>query len=128
MSAANILVVDDDENNRLLLLEVLKFGGYEVRAAASSAEAFAALALFRPQAAIVDLRLAGEDGLALIAKLRSRPDLKNLAIVLYTATSETAALRDFMTAMRISHAILKPAEPQAILETVAAALAPAETL
>jgi CheY-like chemotaxis protein len=124
MTTGNVLVVDDEENNRLLLHEVLTYGGYEVRAAASCAEALAALSQFRPQAAIIDLSLEGEDGLTLIAKLRSRPELKNLAIVLYTATSETAALRDFMTAMRISHAILKPAEPQAILETLAAALAP----
>lgn len=68
-----VLVVDDHPAIREGLAFLLAPEGIVVCAEAEqSAEAFAALRRRRPDLAIVDLSLDGEDGLALIADLRQR--------------------------------------------------------
>ena len=119
MTERRVLVVDDDENNRLLLRTVLESAGYAIAEAADSARALAAVNAFRPHVAVVDLHLGAENGTGLVTRLRADKSLHDLKIVLYTASELSAALRDFMTAMRVDGRIAKPAEPADILAAVA---------
>ena len=119
MNERRVLVVDDDENNRLLLRTVLESGGYVLSEAGDPARALAIANTFRPQLAIVDLRLGAQSGTDLVARLRADESMRDLKIVLYTATALSPAIRDFMTAMRVGGSIAKPAEPAEILEAVA---------
>ena len=63
------LVVDDDDVLRRQLVRALESRGYEVRGAASFAEAVALAEVDPPEHAVVDLRLAERSGLELVKKL-----------------------------------------------------------
>ncbi|MFH1144405.1 MAG: sigma-54 dependent transcriptional regulator [Candidatus Eisenbacteria bacterium] len=87
---ARILVVDDEALMRSFLDAALKRQGHAVRVAATGEEALEALGDFRPDLALLDIRLGGMDGLDLL--LRLREVAPECAIVMMTAhgTVETA--------------------------------------
>ena len=90
------LVVDDDPLSREFLVEALGTFGYVVRECASAEEAFAELKRGEPALVLTDLRLPGEDGLAVLR--RSKELHPDVAVVVLTAfgSVETAvdAMRD----------------------------------
>jgi DNA-binding NtrC family response regulator len=63
------LVIDDDRGTRELLLELVRAEGYSVRAAATLAEARAALAVEPPSVILADLVLPDGSGIAFIQEL-----------------------------------------------------------
>lgn len=66
MTTAHVLVVDDEPDIRELVQEILEDEGYEVTTAASADEARAALAERRPDLALLDIWMPGEDGISLL--------------------------------------------------------------
>src|SRR5258708_14658862 len=71
--ARRVLVVEDHPDTRALLAALLRLWGHGVHAAADAPAALAAAAAFRPDAAVLDLGLAGLDGLELARRLRAQP-------------------------------------------------------
>jgi CheY-like chemotaxis protein/signal transduction histidine kinase len=67
----DVLVVDDDADTRELLLEVLEGCGAHARGVASAEEALAAVARERPDVLLSDIGMPGDDGYALIRRLRT---------------------------------------------------------
>ena len=65
-----ILVVDDEPGIRDALKQLLEYEGYEVSLAASGHEALDAYALVRPHLVLLDVKMAGMDGLTALTKLR----------------------------------------------------------
>jgi len=65
------LIADDDDLFRGRLGRALEARGWEVFLAANTAQALAAAQEHAPDLAIVDLRLAGENGLDIVRKLRA---------------------------------------------------------
>lgn len=84
MGTQRILVVDDSAVNQRLFRALLADTGYHVECASDSAQAMAAVGHFAPDLVIVDVRLAGADGLDLARELRSAPG-KRMAIVAVTS-------------------------------------------
>jgi two-component system, OmpR family, response regulator len=75
MAAPRILVVEDDPALRDSLAVALRAEDYEVETAADGTAGLACLDAFRPDLAVLDVRLpAGPDGLALARELRARGD------------------------------------------------------
>jgi two-component system, OmpR family, response regulator len=75
MAAPRILVVEDDPALRDSLAVALRAEDYEVETAADGTAGLASLDAFRPDLAVLDVRLpAGPDGLALARELRARGD------------------------------------------------------
>jgi two-component system, OmpR family, response regulator len=75
MAAPRILVVEDDPALRDSLAVALRGEDYEVETAADGTTGLACLDAFRPDLAVLDVRLpAGPDGLALARELRARGD------------------------------------------------------
>jgi two-component system phosphate regulon response regulator PhoB len=72
---ARLLVVDDDEGVLNFLRRVLTSEGFEVTLASSVADARAAIETERPSLVLLDLGLADDDGLELLAELRSGTDV-----------------------------------------------------
>lgn len=68
---AKILVVDDDTRNRKLAVMVLARAGYEVLDAASGAEGVELALLHRPGLVLMDVQMAGMDGVAALRRLRA---------------------------------------------------------
>ena len=66
-----VLVVDDDLATQEALYEVLSEMGAEVKIAHSASEAMTAVTEFHPQLLLCDIAMPGEDGYALIRRLRA---------------------------------------------------------
>ena len=69
---ARIIVVDDDAQVRTLLRNLLETDGYLVSEAANGKEMRSLLEMQSPSLITLDLRLAGEDGLALAQEVRAQ--------------------------------------------------------
>jgi len=115
-----ILVVDDEANLRRMLQALLEDAGHEVRAAASGAEALAAVPAFSPEAVLLDLVLGdGPDGLAVLEQLKAGdPDLVVIMM------SGKATLADAVRATRLGafQFLEKPLSPESVLTTTRAGL------
>lgn len=86
MSAGHrILVVDDDADILRLLEGVLSRNGMATKTARNTAEADKALEHFPADLIVLDLMMAGEDGLSFCRRLRLR---SNVPIIMLTALAE----------------------------------------
>jgi CheY-like chemotaxis protein len=81
-----ILVVEDDDKSRRLLVDILGWHGYEVRAAASGEEGLALARAECPDAALLDIQLPGIDGFDVLAGLRSAPFHARIPAIAVTAS------------------------------------------
>ncbi len=80
-----MLVVDDQSTVRLAVTAALQREGFRVVAVADGPAALASLERDRPAIAILDIGLAGMDGLALLREIRRAGDLP---VILLTARDE----------------------------------------
>jgi CheY-like chemotaxis protein len=71
LDGLQVLVVDDEADARELLSTVLKECGAEVKAVASAGEAIAAIEQLQPDVLLSDIGMPGEDGYALIRRVRA---------------------------------------------------------
>jgi two-component system response regulator GlrR len=78
----HVLLIDDEPNIRELLGIALKGKGYRVTAASSADEAQMTVKKDPPDLIISDLQLEDEDGLAIIAQLKTT--LPNVPVILLT--------------------------------------------
>ncbi|HEU4533638.1 MAG TPA: response regulator [Polyangiaceae bacterium] len=74
LEGARVLVVDDEPDGRDFVATALAQCGAEVAAAADAAEALARVAAARFDAIVSDIGLPGEDGYALLRRVRALPD------------------------------------------------------
>jgi DNA-binding NtrC family response regulator len=84
---AIILVVDDDPAMRDAIGEALTDMGHEPRLAESGATALAALDRDSIDAALIDLRMPGMDGLELLARIREKSRAPPVAVLTAHATA-----------------------------------------
>lgn len=82
---ATILVVDDVDDSRVVLCKLMEASGYRVAAAADGAEAVEVARRARPDLILLDLNLPVMDGLGVVERLRSIPELKHVPIIAMTA-------------------------------------------
>ena len=89
---ARVWVVDDDHAVRFVLATALRQAGYAVDGFEGAAEALAALReRGAPDLLFTDVRMPGDDGLALLEKLKARaPGLPVVVMSAYTDVASTA--------------------------------------
>lgn len=110
-----LLVVEDDPTAAMLLARSLRRYGYDVETAASVQEALDRAALSRPAAAIVDLRLGRESGLALVPQLVQRqPGIRILILTGY------ASIATAVQAIKLGATdyLAKPVQPMEIVKAL----------
>ncbi|WP_239124311.1 response regulator transcription factor [Rhizocola hellebori] len=78
-----LLVVDDEPTIVSLLSASLRFVGFEVRTAASGAEALKVAADFKPELLVLDVMLPDYDGFEVVRRLRA--DGRHLPVLFLTA-------------------------------------------
>jgi CheY-like chemotaxis protein len=88
-----VLVVDDDESLRLLYTSELADEGYDIDAVSSGREALEYLDGSKPDVVILDIKMEGMDGLAVLDEIMKRD--KTIPVVLNTAYSNFKS--DFTT-------------------------------
>jgi signal transduction histidine kinase len=120
LAGIRVLVVDDDPDARDLVTAVLGQSGAEVVTAASTQEALDALARARPHVLVSDLSMPGDDGYALLERVRAL-GLDRGRHVAAVALTAFARAEDRARALAAGYAvhIPKPVEPAALVEVVA---------
>jgi len=115
----HVLVVEDNDDARGLMQMILEEAGAEVTAVASAEEALAALERARPDVLVSDIGLPGEDGYALIRKVRmsGAEHGGNIPAVAVTAWA-SAADRDRATSAGYQEHIAKPFDTATLIETI----------
>jgi signal transduction histidine kinase len=99
LEGVRVLVVDDEGDARDLVATVLRRAGADVLTAVSVAEALAVCERDRPDVLLSDLEMPGEDGYALIRKLRASPDprlaaMPAAALTAYAGFEDAKRARD----------------------------------
>ncbi len=115
-----VLVVDDDEDTRHALRAVLARAGAEVRLADSAAAAMDALHGWRPDALVSDLGLPGEDGFALLRRIRALPAADGGEVPAVALTGYARA-EDRIRGIEagFQRHVVKPVDPVELVDVVA---------
>jgi PAS domain S-box-containing protein len=120
LDGVRVLVVEDDRECRELVQTILESAGARITAVSSAREAIDTLMTSRADVLVSDIGMPGEDGFALIGKIRSLEGavakIPALALTGY-AQSETS---NALIPGRFQRVALKPIEPQQLVAIVAA--------
>ncbi len=119
---ATILVVDDRPVNREFFATLLGYKGHRVLEAGDGAEALELVRADRPHLVISDILMPTMDGYEFVRRLRAEPDTADIPVVFSTAHYLDREARSLAEACGVMYTITKPAEPEAVLRTVDAAL------
>ena len=118
LGGLHVLVVDDDPGSNAVVSAVLASRGVEVRTAGSTPEALEIAGRWPPDVLVSDIAMPGEDGYALLEKLRAREgDLGHIpAIALTACAGNTDRLR--LLAAGFEAHIAKPFDPAELAAAV----------
>lgn len=125
---SSILVLDDRRADRELLTTLLGHAGYDVREASTGEEALRLADADRPDLIITDILMPSMNGFEFVRRLRSDPHINAIPVVFCTANYLEGEVRKLATAVGVSHFILKPSDPEAIVSTVGDVLGSTRTL
>ncbi len=115
LTGMRILVVDDEPDTREFLVFALEEHGAQATAVGSAEAAMKAIASFQPDLLLSDIGMPGEDGYALIRRMRSH-DIQIPAIAL-TAYARNEDRLSALEAGFQSH-LAKPIEPGKLIDTL----------
>jgi len=125
LTLIHLLLVDDDRLVLSTLSMGLQHAGYRVSTAESSEEAEVLLAGgLRPDLAIVDIRMGGQDGLYLARRLR---ELDHIPFMMFSAYSEQHMIGQASELGALGY-LVKPLDTSQLLPAIEAALARANEL
>ena len=88
--SASILVVEDEEPIQILLSYNLEAEGYRVRHTAEGEEVQRLIGEERPDLILLDWMLPGISGIEVCRVLRTKPETRDIPIIMLTARSEEA--------------------------------------
>ncbi|HEU6455990.1 MAG TPA: EAL domain-containing protein [Roseateles sp.] len=123
-----ILIAEDDENSRLLLESILISLGHTVLSAADGKQAWQLALDEKPDFVITDILMPGMDGFELCRRIRRIESLKQVPIIVYSATYVDRRDEEMALAAGANRFIVKPIEPTEMIrqiEALAAARPPA---
>jgi diguanylate cyclase (GGDEF)-like protein len=119
---AKILVADDNAFNRMGLVSLLEQAGHDVIEACDGQEAFARARAESPDLLISDVLMPVVDGYQLARQLRADPLTAHMRLMFYTAYFGRKDAKDLAEAYGVRQVLIKPSEPDMILEAVTEAL------
>jgi PAS domain S-box-containing protein len=119
LRGVRILLVEDDADGRDLIATVLERAGAKVIAVGSVAEAIENFSRAQPSLLVSDIEMPGEDGYALLERLRSLgPDARRIPAVALTAYAGHENVARALNAGFRLH-IAKPVDPDTLVTSVA---------
>ena len=119
---ATILTVDDRPINRQFLVTLLGYGKHRVIEAQDGAEGLRLLYGEHPDLVILDVKMPLVDGFEFLGHLRDDISVADTPVILYTGLQLDEARRSELMSQGVTAFIMKPAEPQVILDAVNKAL------
>ena len=121
--ARRVLVVDDDPDARLLVGTMLEaYCNASVTLVASVDEAIASAGRVLPDLVVTDALMPRQDGFDLLRRLRQVPRAGHVPVIGATASPELE-LHERLRAAGAIAILAKPPTPEALVETIGAALA-----
>lgn len=84
----HVMVIEDEIDISRLVKDYLEKEGYRVTLLADGAQGMAEVLKVKPDLLLLDLMLPGMDGLEICKKVRSRPEVSHLPILMLTAKGE----------------------------------------
>jgi len=122
-----ILIVDDNDNNRYMLEILLKSQEYDVISAENGEEALAKARLNPPDMIVTDILMPVMDGYTLCRQWKSDEAFKHIPLVFYTAEYTGLKNEEFASSLGADRFIVKPQEPNILLEMLKEVLAKKHT-
>jgi PAS domain S-box-containing protein len=117
-----VLAVDDDESTQELVATMLLMYGVSVRTAGRAADAIEILAAWRPDVLLTDIAMPGEDGYALMRRVRAMPPpTGTIPAVALTAYTDPQSVQNAFAAGFDAH-LGKPLEPHILADALAKVL------
>jgi len=120
LSDIHVLIVEDDDDGREMLRAILEAQGARVSAASEAASAFELLQTNKPDVLVSDIGLPGEDGYALLERMRALSTdqggmIPAIALTAYTSVADrTRAL-----AAGFQLHLSKPCDPETLSQAIA---------
>ncbi|WP_306397953.1 two-component system response regulator [Telluria beijingensis] len=119
---ATILIVDDRPSNRSYLSALLGYTDHRMLEAEDGAQALAITRAERPDLIITDILMPTMDGYEFVQQLRADPALRATRVIFFSAVYSERETLAMAARCGVTTVLGKPAEPQRILEAVAAEL------
>lgn len=116
-----VLIVDDSVSMRQMVSFTLRQGGFDVIEAEHGRDALDKLASATVDLIITDLNMPVMDGITLIQNVRKQPMMKSKPILMLT-TEGLAAKKEQGKAAGATGWIVKPFDPEKLLQTLAKVL------
>jgi CheY-like chemotaxis protein len=114
---ARIMLIDDSSTNNMLFRDIFEETGYEVWVEENPLQALDRLQEELPDLVVLDLMLPGINGLQLLQQIKSRKDLCELPVLLYTAY-DSEKMHQQALSLGASGYLIKPVSSERILEEV----------
>ncbi len=119
---ASILIVDDRPVSRQMLTTLLGYYNHHLIEASDGVEALGLARNDQPDLIIADVLMPTMDGFELVRQLRLDPATALIPVIFYTASYLEKEARQLAESCGVSHILLKPSDPEVILEIVNIAL------
>ena len=119
LGGLQLLAVDDESDARELIAMVLEHAGAKVTSAASASEAVRCLEELPFDALVSDIGMPGEDGYALMRRIRGAPSeaTRGIPAIALTAYARIEDRRKALAAGFQAH-VAKPIEPRELVEVI----------
>jgi two-component system, OmpR family, KDP operon response regulator KdpE len=117
MNGKKILLVDDDQDLLLGLTARLKASGYTVICATNASSAIAVACKEAPDLVVLDLGLPGDDGFAVLERMRGLADLVAIPVIVLSARDPVQNERRALDAGAVAY-FQKPADNRQFLTAI----------
>lgn len=98
MAGELILIVEDNANNRMLVRDVLQSRGYQTVETETAEDALTLARDARPALILMDIQLAGMNGMDALARLRADASTRDIPVMAVTASAMTHDRQKIMAA------------------------------
>lgn len=115
--AKKIMIVDDEPDLVAVTSFRLKKHGYNILTASNGQEALDMIKKESPDLVLLDLRLPLISGQDVCKKIKSDPELKNIAVIIFTASASIDIIEKAKTLGADDH-LIKPFDSEQLLSTV----------
>ncbi|HSL46609.1 MAG TPA: response regulator [Anaerolineales bacterium] len=93
-----VLIIEDEADAAELFAEMMRVSGFRVLKTSSSAPAIAMMNAEKPDIVLLDIMMPDVSGLDILREMRSEPALANIPVVIVSAKSLPADIRNGMEA------------------------------
>ncbi len=116
-----VLVIDDDAEIVRGLRIRLGAAGYQVLTAGDGERGLTTAIEDRPDAILLDIRMPGMDGLAVLAELRNHAETRSIPVVVMSA-NVVEQTRQKALALGARYFVAKPYPPQTLMAALSSAM------